>query len=278
MERRKISAREAVADIRSGTDDTTLMKKYGLSPDGLQSLFDKLVKTGFIDLAEMQNRVTGFLGTVVISEADLQLKDRTDEHAVRSKSVRTLNAQEVARDVRSGMNDSGLMGKYRLSPKGLAHLLRKLTSLGLLTDADFERRRLGHDDNTIDLREDKLSLSDALMKLGIDRSNASPIEIESVPKETIVDNDADGNGEMGSLSTVHPQDRPVPEVRPSARESDNLWYDRPIILILVLLGLFPLGIYGIFRTNKLSVGIKACIIVGWTAIVVVLSLILYLSE
>ncbi len=62
MERRKISAKEAVADIRSGVDDAALMKKYGLSPNGLQSLFDKVVNTGFIDLGEMQNRLHGFPG------------------------------------------------------------------------------------------------------------------------------------------------------------------------------------------------------------------------
>ena len=44
MERRKISARAAVADIRSGMDDIALMKKYGLSANGVQSLFDKLDK------------------------------------------------------------------------------------------------------------------------------------------------------------------------------------------------------------------------------------------
>jgi hypothetical protein len=47
VQRRKISAKEAVSDIRSGMDDATLMKKYGLSPDGLQSLYevDPSVKT-----------------------------------------------------------------------------------------------------------------------------------------------------------------------------------------------------------------------------------------
>jgi hypothetical protein len=69
--KKRISVKEAVADIRSGMDDAALMKKCNLLPDGLQSLFDKQVNAGFIDLAEMQRRLSGFLGTVVVSDSDL---------------------------------------------------------------------------------------------------------------------------------------------------------------------------------------------------------------
>ena len=234
MERRKISAKEAVADIRSGVDDAALMKKYGLSPNGLQSLFDKVVNTGFIDLGEMQNRLHGFMGTVVIPEADLSgQKDPVNAQPTRSKSARTINAQEAARDIRSGMNDSGLMEKYRLSPKGITSLFEKLISLGLLTQADCDRGRPGRDDHTIDLREDKLSLSDALMQLRVNSCPSSAVEIENEPRQRTVVNDvANGNGERERPSTANKENEPNPEERLSANPLEIAWYDRPIILML----------------------------------------------
>ena len=50
VEKKKISAKDALADIRSGMSDANLMSKYLLSNAGLQSLFDKLVTAGYIDL------------------------------------------------------------------------------------------------------------------------------------------------------------------------------------------------------------------------------------
>ena len=41
-----VSAKEILADIKAGMDDTTLMQKYGLSDKGLQSIFKKLVDAG----------------------------------------------------------------------------------------------------------------------------------------------------------------------------------------------------------------------------------------
>ncbi len=36
MSKKTISAKQAVADVRSGMDDSDLMKKFGLSPEGHQ--------------------------------------------------------------------------------------------------------------------------------------------------------------------------------------------------------------------------------------------------
>ena len=62
MEKKKISAKKAVADIRSGMSDADLMGKYVLSNTGLQSLFDKLVTAGYIDLSELLERNAAFPG------------------------------------------------------------------------------------------------------------------------------------------------------------------------------------------------------------------------
>ncbi len=147
MERKRISAKEAANDIRSGMDDSSLMKKYRLSPEGLQSLYDKLVSTGFIDLGDMQRHLSGFVGSVVINEADLYPKEHgLKEENLKSEPVPIINAREAARDIRSGMDGAILMEKYRLSPKGLKSLLDKLLSLGLLTEQDHDRSHIGIDD------------------------------------------------------------------------------------------------------------------------------------
>ncbi len=52
-----ISAKEAVAAIRSGVDDLALMRKYGISAKGLASLFRKLLDSGRITPEEMYANV-----------------------------------------------------------------------------------------------------------------------------------------------------------------------------------------------------------------------------
>jgi hypothetical protein len=276
MARRKISAKEAVADIRSGVGDRALMKKYGLSPDGLQSLFDKLVSTGFIDLGEMRNRLTGFLGSVVIPEAYLfAQKGQLNDQPLKSNPTRTINAQEGARDIRLGMDDSALAEKYRLTPKGLTSLFHKLMTLGLLTQKDLDRRLLGSEDATVDLREDKLSLSDALKHLGIESSGSSGVKIKSEPEPPTVEPVAKASTEEEMISSVEKAAVTFDQAKRYVGPFEDTWYDKPALLILLLLGVFPLGLYGLYRTRRLSTGTKAFMIVGWFTIAAVWTLVLY---
>ena len=55
---RKISAREAATDIKSGMSDFILMEKYTLSTKGLQSLFQKLVDARLVSKSELSNRIS----------------------------------------------------------------------------------------------------------------------------------------------------------------------------------------------------------------------------
>ncbi len=57
MEKRKLTARDILKDIRSGADDAALMKKYHLSAQGLQSVFSKLVKAAVVTEQELDERV-----------------------------------------------------------------------------------------------------------------------------------------------------------------------------------------------------------------------------
>ncbi|HMK35624.1 MAG TPA: hypothetical protein VK463_11185 [Desulfomonilaceae bacterium] len=57
MDKRKITAREILKDIRGGASDSDLMNKYTVSAQGLQSVFNKLVNSGVVTQSELDDRV-----------------------------------------------------------------------------------------------------------------------------------------------------------------------------------------------------------------------------
>ena len=264
MEKKKISAKEVVTDIRAGMCDSDLMKKYLLSNAGLQSLFDKMVTGGYIDLAEIQERTQGFLGTVVISEtflAEALGKAEDSCEPFKSKSATRVNAQEAARDVRSGVDDATLMEKYRLSAKGLQSLFGKLMAVNLIQQIDLDRRNFAAE-HTVDLKEDMLSLSAALAFLGspgpsaaIDKKAPSPPRTEpaELSKDTI---------EYYELPPEKRGNAPQ-QLKQNRKSIESRWYDKPSVLILLLISLFPLGLYACYRNTSLPIGVKALAIVTW---------------
>ncbi|MFH0823240.1 MAG: hypothetical protein V2B18_10865 [Pseudomonadota bacterium] len=56
QEGRKLSAKEIVADMRSGLTDDDLMKKYGLSRPKLDGIFQKLIGIGAVSQADLDTR------------------------------------------------------------------------------------------------------------------------------------------------------------------------------------------------------------------------------
>ena len=54
LAKRKLSAKQIVADIRSGMDGTGLKRKYGLSDKALQSLCTKLLAAGALTENEIR--------------------------------------------------------------------------------------------------------------------------------------------------------------------------------------------------------------------------------
>jgi hypothetical protein len=184
--KKRINAKKALADIRSGMDDAALMKKYKLLPRGLQSLFDKLIIGGFIDLAEMERRLSRFCGTAVISESDFAPDESNEPESppqADRKSPPEIPARKAAREIKSGVNDFALMEKYRLSSKGLQSLFNKLISAGLITKAHLDNRGLGFED-TVEITEEMLSLSGALRILGAGSPAPSPRAVNHRPSET----------------------------------------------------------------------------------------------
>jgi hypothetical protein len=62
--KRKITAKEIMADLKSGLDDPALMKKYNLSSEGLQSLFKKMLKAGVVTRQDLDSRTPALEKTV----------------------------------------------------------------------------------------------------------------------------------------------------------------------------------------------------------------------
>jgi hypothetical protein len=56
MAKRAVSANEILADIKAGMNDGALMRRYGLSAPGLQSVFAKLFKAGALTGSELERR------------------------------------------------------------------------------------------------------------------------------------------------------------------------------------------------------------------------------
>ena len=66
---------------------------------------------------------------------------------------RTINANEIVKDIRSRMTDLQLMKKYTLSARGLESVMKKLLEAKLITKAEFNWRPVEYDDTVIlDLR------------------------------------------------------------------------------------------------------------------------------
>ena len=144
MNKRKVSAKELVSDIKSGMSDAQLMAKHGLTPKGLQSAFSKLTEVGILNAASLRERglVKGRpqAGT---SEGD----GRSAGPAVSDEQAFTELLQSIAYDVKSGLHDSDLMRRYELSPGKLKQMKDELVRLGYLSavyvlDAEAKKTKL----------------------------------------------------------------------------------------------------------------------------------------
>lgn len=88
MKKSTIEANQAADDIRNGLDDAALMKKYGLSARGLQSLFKKLVSAGVLKESEIQTRTSETATSLVVDIL-------TPEEEGKTLSVQTSNRRRV---------------------------------------------------------------------------------------------------------------------------------------------------------------------------------------
>ncbi len=135
-EKKSVSAREVIADIRVGMTDDQLMKKHLLSAKGLQSLKNKLLATGLLTQAELEGKMLS--GKVTIPPVD-----------------KKAFARNIANAVKTGMSDVEIMKKFGLSAQKLPAVFTSLTKAGYLSQDDLDKRPGGFE-QTVDLTSEKV--------------------------------------------------------------------------------------------------------------------------
>jgi hypothetical protein len=253
MAKRQISVKEIITDIRSGMGNTILMEKYRLSPSGLQSIFDKLLSAGAIDVAEIQDRMPGKWGTLAIQEED---------------ALRLINAQEAARDIRSGMDDSSLTQKYQLSLTGLQTLFEKMVDLNAISQLDLADRRLPMRGPVV-LGDDTADLRTIIDQLGLDLRVSGSDGAAAQPKESRSSNAVETPSHDRLKTSPEKENKKTQNAEEDNRYLETPWYENLISLIFFLIVLPPMGFYVLCRSSKISLGLKASITAVWIVLVTI---------
>ena len=120
-EKRSISAREVLADIRVGMTDDQLMVKYGLSHKGVQSLRNKLRERGLLAEPELESE-----------SPPTQTPQRIDKNTL---------ARKIAEAVKDLQSDEEIARRFGVSIYKLPHILASLINYGWLTQEDLDRRQ-----------------------------------------------------------------------------------------------------------------------------------------
>lgn len=129
-EKKKLSAKEVLADIRAGASDEFLMKKYGISEKGLQSLFQKLITAKVLTQAELDSRASA------VKEVEPVIVEDNAPVSPKEKSVDVLkdlaerfkfSKEDLERLKTASLKDiKQLMEKYNISLSDSKELLKTL--------------------------------------------------------------------------------------------------------------------------------------------------------
>jgi uncharacterized protein YjbI with pentapeptide repeats/predicted transcriptional regulator len=139
-----IKAIEIVQCIRSGMDDSALMKKFKISAKGLQKLFNELESAGILDRSELEERLTLSYASVIVDIDHAKLEPPPPTKLL-------VNALDARNCIRSGMDDATLMKRYNLSTRGLQSLFKKLLARGAVSHSDLtQRKQTGQDSFVVD--------------------------------------------------------------------------------------------------------------------------------
>lgn len=135
-EKKSLSAREVVADIRVGMSDEQLMGKHGLSTKGLQSLKDKLITAGLLTAQELNG-----------TSPSTQAPDPSADKRAFAKSI--------ADAVKNGLSDPDVVKRFGISVTKLPKAYESLIKAGYLTQEDLTQRGNGEGfEQTVDLAPD----------------------------------------------------------------------------------------------------------------------------
>jgi len=125
-DRAVLSAKELLEDLSNNLSDEELMRKHGLSSQGLASMFSKMLGKGLVTRSSLATRMG-----VETCEITVNLNGKVSKIRV--------NQTEVLKDLDDNSSDDEIMRKYKLSPRGLRSLLTKLYRKGLISQATLDR-------------------------------------------------------------------------------------------------------------------------------------------
>jgi len=117
------------SDLRSVMAPSELMKKYQLSTEGLERSLNRLIEKDDISQDELER---------FRSSLNEQRALKSGRHSGGKKG---LKAKELLADIRSGVDDEGLMEKYGFSRGGILKALNQLVSKGLMSPSELAERR-----------------------------------------------------------------------------------------------------------------------------------------
>jgi hypothetical protein len=169
MAEREVNVRQALKDILGGMDDRSLMEKYRLTPKGLRHLYEELVDAGLLM--------------------------RADKKYVMPPRKRIITGQ-IVNDIRSGMTDSQLMDRYRLSHVELQITCKLLVERKFITQEEIDNRAPIADDRTTPFTPRKAP------------RHRSPISVTAIGEEDpekeglVLDISEKGVGVIGVKATV----------------------------------------------------------------------------
>jgi hypothetical protein len=260
MSKKTIGAKQALDDIRSGMEDPELMEKYGLTTQGLESLFSKLVSAGLIEQWELDRRMPLAQGTAIIDH-DFPAQESSPKSArqaselaggpsidtaLQKPAAAKINVAEAVSMIRSGTGDSAIMERYKLSSKGLESLFRKLRNAGFITQQELDSR-LENLEATVDLRT-------VVEELGLGQPThiLEPVEVRA-PE----DMDEEESKEVSKAGVSKPGSQKDKDTSPKQRanvyyESRSSWTDNSALVIALVFLFFPLGLYGLYKNQSLS--------------------------
>lgn len=136
-EKAEVSAKAVMQELSQDVTDSGLMRKFGLSKKGVDSLFRKLLQKGLITKEYFKRRLTPREKNLVVSSSGSHLKKVT------------IDTSEIIKDIRDFVPDDELMRKYRVTRRGLHNMLEKLVSKGYVSRETIEMRKRGVSDSSV---------------------------------------------------------------------------------------------------------------------------------
>ena len=131
------------------------MEKYHLTDKSLQSVFKKLTdatgrQIAFLQLVKEAKQRIAQKGFDLSAERQAQASStnqsekESEKHLQRGLLLpkRLINAKKILADIKAGMNDAGLMEKYRLTEKGVQSVFKKLVHAGELKQGNRRKDHL----------------------------------------------------------------------------------------------------------------------------------------